>query len=77
MSSFIAKYVLCPYYCKEDGVKICCDSEGIEDDTSIHLVFPSSRRRKEYQLEKCCSKWKHCPVAAMLERIWEERLKDV
>jgi hypothetical protein len=72
-TSFIAKYVLCPYYRKEEGVKICC--EGVEDGTSIHMVFPSSRRRKDYQVDKCCDNYKKCLVFAMIDHMWEERLK--
>ena len=75
MSSYIAKYVLCPYYHKEEGPKICC--EGVEDGTSVHLVFSSPRQRKEYQVEKCCKDYSKCRVAATLDRKWEERLKDV
>lgn len=73
MSSYIAKYVLCPYYRKEDGVKICC--EGIDDDGTIHVVFASLQKRKDYQTEKCCKNFSRCIVAAMLDRKWEERLK--
>ena len=70
MSSYIAKYVLCPYYHKEEGVKICC--EGVEDGTSIHVVFSSSRQRKDYQFEKCCKNYSQCRVAAMLDQKWED-----
>lgn len=71
MSSYIAKDVRCPYYKKDDGVKICC--EGVEDsDSSLHIVFPSTGKRIEYQREKCCRDYNLCLIAAMNNRKYME-----
>lgn len=68
MSSYMAKDVRCPYYSKEEGVKIHC--EGVEDGTYIHLVFASPDIRRDYQLKKCCSDYNNCLIAAMNNRKW-------
>ena len=65
----MAKDVRCPFYKKDDGVKICC--EGIDDKTSVHIVFPSSKDRRSYQLLKCCQNYNTCLVAAMNNKKWE------
>lgn len=71
MSSYIAKDVQCPYYKKDDGVKICC--EGIEEESSsVHIVFPSAHKRVEYQRQKCCRDYNTCLIAAMNNKKWEE-----
>lgn len=70
MSSYMAKDVKCPYYLKEEGVKIHC--EGVEDNTYIHLVFASAKIRRDYQLNKCCNNYNRCLIAAMNNRKWEE-----
>lgn len=71
MSSYIAKDVVCPYYKKEDGVKIAC--EGFDDDSSIHIIFLSAKKRRIYQLRRCCYDYKKCPIAKMNDEKWEAR----
>lgn len=69
MSSYIAKDVRCPFYKKEDGVRICC--EGIEESFSVHVVFASSQGRLAYQKKKCCRDYNACPIAAINFKKWE------
>jgi hypothetical protein len=68
LSSFIAKDVRCPYYKKEDGVKICC--EGFEENSSIHMIFPSAKKRRLYQLQRCCIDYKKCPIVKINDERW-------
>lgn len=70
MSSYMAKNVKCPYYGKEDDVKIHCD--GVEEGTFIHLVFASPSMRRNYQLDVCCDDYESCPIAEAHRRKWEE-----
>ena len=72
METFMCKHVRCPYYIKDEGVKIRC--EGIdEDSTTIHLVFPSAKARKDYQWKKCCRDYGTCLIAKMNDRKWERK----
>lgn len=71
MSSYMAKDVICPYYKKDEGVKVCCEGVG-EESSSLYIVFPSPRKRIEYQRQKCCGDYNTCLVAAMNNRKYEE-----
>lgn len=72
MSSYIAKDVRCPYYKREEGVKISC--EGVEDNTIIQLVHRSNKGRLEYQRFFCCEHYNTCPIAIMLNMVQEEEI---
>ena len=66
MYSRIAQYVVCPYYRSDSKEKIFC--EGVQDNTSIHLVFPDSKDKKPYMHKYCCSmdNYDNCRIADML-----------
>ena len=66
----IAKYVLCPFYHKEDNTKICC--EGTDNDNVIHLTFVSWKKRMDYETKNCCKDYKSCKIAQMLYKKYEE-----
>lgn len=69
----MAKDVLCPYYKKDDGVKICC--EGIEGESStVQIVFASANARRDYQKLKCCRDYGTCLIAKMNDRKWKDDL---
>jgi hypothetical protein len=64
------KDVLCPFFKKYDSVRICC--EGIEgENSSVYIVFPSPKARRDYLRAKCCRDYKVCLMAKMNERKWE------
>lgn len=67
--SYLSKDVLCPYYHKDVQNKICC--EGIDDGT-IHLNFTSAQKRIAYERARCCTDYKLCPIAQLLDRKWGE-----
>ena len=61
--------VQCPYYRSEKQQSVCC--EGM-DGATIHLVFSSSFRKKEFYREKCCRDFKKCHIAQMQYRRYGE-----
>lgn len=64
MKAFVSKEVVCPFYRKETATAVFC--EGVEEDTSIKLIFPSTQKKDEYRY-RCCKAWKSkCRIAQML-----------
>lgn len=71
MKHYVSKSAQCPYYRKEDGLKVFC--EGVEDGTAIQLSFDSGRHRRDYKDAFCCNgKWRDCRVAQMLGKKYED-----
>ena len=64
MKRHISVEVICPFYRSEDGQRICC--EGVEDNSSIHVVFPTPQRKQNYSFKQCCRDYDECMVAEML-----------
>ena len=62
----VAVYVKCPYYRKEDGVKLCC--EGIVEGTHINQIFPTKQARANFERRHCKSAWEKCPVAMLVSQ---------
>lgn len=46
--------------------------EGVEENSTIHMAFASSKRLDEYKVTHCDSEYCRCLVAKMLERKWED-----
>ena len=71
-TGYDSKYVVCPFYHRNDTNRICC--EGVEDNNTINLVFASNREMVEY--EKCfCDDMdfhKECLLYQMLIKKYEE-----
>lgn len=63
------KDVMCPYYKYEAPQMIYC--EGVDDSTALHLAFPTKSGLKAYLRDKCCSRWKECMIARMLNRKYD------
>ena len=66
-------YAKCPYF-KENSSKeqrqlgnIRC--EGVSDDNNIHLVFGSSKKKREYKVKYCfdLEGCKKCPIHKMID----------
>ena len=57
-------YVECPFFRYYDGAKLSC--EGIEADTSTHVVFSSPEKRRAYMKAKCQANHKGCIIAKAL-----------
>ena len=64
MKRHISNEVLCPFYHSEDSNRVCC--EGLEDDSTIHVVFQSSRKKTAYSTKYCCERYKSCKVSQIL-----------
>ena len=54
----------CPFYISEDSNRVLC--EGIEEDSTIHIVFQSSTKKREYCKKHCRDNYKACKVSVML-----------
>lgn len=62
--SKVSVYAKCPYYRREERQKILC--EGVQDGTSIHLVFGSVPSMKGYTKCFCKGDYNRCLLAKML-----------
>lgn len=51
MSKYISKYVVCPFYRRNDTNRICCD--GVDRTNTINLVFEHKEEVLKYQREYC------------------------
>ena len=65
-----AVYVKCPFYHTEHGIKITCD--GLVEGGYINLIYPTADSRVEYEAKYCKRNWKMCPLAKMLEKVYED-----
>ena len=72
MSSLYERDVVCPFYRKDVGDKICC--EGLDEDSRIHLVFLSHKAKRLYFECFCCDidRYKMCRVCRMLNGKYED-----
>lgn len=70
MKHYVSKEANCPYYHMEERQKIYC--EGVEEQTSIHLNFPSPTHLKKYAGQICYGDWENCRIAQMLNKKWDD-----
>ncbi|MBP3554003.1 MAG: hypothetical protein J6K63_00030 [Clostridia bacterium] len=72
MADYNSAKAVCPYYHKCDSNRVCCD--GVEDGTSIHLVFGDSKRQKAYRERFCNSleRYQTCKLCEMFDRLHED-----
>jgi hypothetical protein len=75
MSTYEAKYVICPYYHRADNNTISC--EGVMDHSTIKLSFQDTNKLKEYKLSFCCvlDNYSNCLICKALDRKYEEKGK--
>ena len=71
MSRYISKYVVCPFYSRNDTNRICC--EGVSKTNTINLVFEAKERTLDYQRHFCNDIVRHkdCLICQMLTKKWE------
>lgn len=71
MSCYISKYVVCPFYHRNDTNRICC--EGVSKTNTVNLVFESPKKTLEYEKQFCdeMDRHKECLVYQMLMKKWE------
>ena len=73
MSHYCSKYVVCPFYRRNEVNRICC--EGVEDNNSLNLVFGAHKDMVEYERLFCDDMIFHkdCRIYQMLIQKWEEK----
>ena len=64
MKRHISNEVLCPFYHSEDAYRICC--EGLEEGSTVHVVFSSSTKKQSFSRRYCCKDYKACKIANIL-----------
>lgn len=64
-----SKLAKCPYYRFENANLICC--EGVEDGSSVHVVFGDVNKCREYKRKFCRSRYASCKVLQMLDTKYE------
>ena len=71
-ASTVAKYVKCPYFKKNDAVRIVC--EGVCNRSTLHTAFESKELRKEYMGQYCNSIFgcRDCLIHMALNQKYEE-----
>lgn len=57
-------YAECPFFHYYDGTKLAC--EGVEENVTTHLVFPSPEERRQYMRDKCYCNHTECVIAEAL-----------
>ena len=72
MSRYVSKYVVCPFYRRNDTNRICC--EGVDKSNTINLVFESKEKTLDYERVFCNDIVKHkdCLICRMLMEKWSE-----
>ena len=73
MSKYVSKYVVCPFYRRNDTNRICC--EGVDKTNTINLVFESKEKTLEYERHFCNDILAHkdCLICRMLIDKWEAK----
>ena len=73
MSRYVSKYVVCPFYRRNDTNRICC--EGVDKTNTLNLVFEGKEKVLEYQRHFCNDIVNHkdCLICRMLTDKWEEK----
>ena len=73
MARYESKYVVCPFYRRNDTNRICC--EGVDDTNTLNLVFGSKPALLEYEKRYCNSidNHKRCLLCQMLSSKWEDQ----
>lgn len=73
MSQYVSKYVVCPFYRRNDTNRICC--EGVSNSNTLNLVFETKAKTLEYERHFCNDIIRHkdCLVCKMLTKKWEEK----
>lgn len=68
MAEHDAKFVVCPYYHRSESNFIRC--EGVNDDSTIKIVYEDSNKAKAYKKQFCKSmrNYKNCMVCRMLNQ---------
>lgn len=73
MSRYISKYVVCPFYHRNDTNRIVC--EGVDKTNTLNLVFETKENTLEYERHYCddMDRHKECLLYQMLTKKWEEK----
>ena len=69
MAKKVDKNVECPYYRKDDGIRLICEGITTEMDT-VNLVFPNRKALLTYRRTKCSRCWKDCAIKKLIDQKW-------
>lgn len=67
----VSDSVLCPYHKGLGKQELYC--EGVQPNTVIRLSFGSITVFSQYKYNRCDWDYDLCPIAQMLNQLWEER----
>lgn len=73
MKQYVSAYAVCPYYRKEENLKIFC--EGYLEGMGITLTFADvteCRLHKKYLCQNI-ERYKKCPICKMLDENYIEK----
>lgn len=72
MQHYCDKYVLCPFYKQDDGVRLLC--EGIGKGNSIQVSFETKELLKAHKRKfcYCIAKHRQCPLYPAINKKYEE-----
>ena len=75
MSQYVSKYVVCPFYRRNDTNRICC--EGVSKENTLNIVFESKNDMLGYEKHYCdaMDRHKECLIYQMLSKKWEDKHK--
>ena len=60
----ISMDAVCPFYSSEDKQRIRC--EGLWDESTTHVVFPTPQQKRDHKRKYCHTKYKNCLLAKAL-----------
>lgn len=74
MSKYISKYVVCPFYRRNDTNRICC--EGVSLGNTINVVFESKNDMLGYERFFCDNMDNHpkCLIYQMINSKYEKEV---
>ena len=64
---FDDKYVMCPYFVKQDAMRIHCEGWCDEHRTTSITAFDTSADKRKYTVAYCNSpRWDRCPLCRLI-----------
>ena len=74
-SSYVSKYVVCPFYRRHNGNRICC--EGVTETCTNNIVFEDPKELKDYCSTYCedIHNYENCRICATLNGKYEKKKK--
>jgi len=74
MKHYVSSGAKCPFYTCEESTRIMC--EGIQTNSTVHIVFGMVNQRQKYSREYCQGDYKRCIQYQGLMRKYDDTSKD-